>query len=239
MVEQGQLLFRLSSPELDYNIEIVARRLENLQAIRNSSQASPDLAKKRVTIDSEIDRVRKELSGFEKIREQLHVKAPFSGQMKDMNPALHAGQWVSKDFLLGLLADDSSRVFSGYVREQDAARLPEDSAGTFYSELSPLRTFRAAVKEIDKTASYEIYWRELSSLYGGSIPSEKDSSGHVRPLPRYTIYAVRFDPVQGTANGPMPDFAARGTIHIRGTEETFAKLLFKKAVSAFHREGSF
>jgi putative peptide zinc metalloprotease protein len=236
-VAAGQSLFRLSSPELDYNIKIVSRRLEDLLAIRNSSQAVASLAQKRMTIDNEIETVRKQLDGYKKIRDQLDIKAPFAGQMKNIDPSLHAGQWVRHDFLLGLLADDSSRILSGYVREQDVARLSENSSGIFYADYSPLSTFPVVLKYIGKTAAYEIFWPELSSMQKGPIPSEKGPQGQIQPSPRYNIYAVRLDLMPSGAGPHLPDFIARGKVRIRGASQSLANYLINKVFSGFVAEG--
>jgi len=235
-VEKDQILFRLSSPELDYNLKIVSRRLKDLTAIRASSQATPELAKKRMMIDSEIERTRKELEGFEEIKNRLLIKAPFAGQMKEVEQALHSDQWIDTNMLLGLLADDTSRVLSGYVREQDMEKLPEQGKGAFYVEYSPFRKFPAFVKDVDKTASYEVFWPELSSVYGGPVPAEMSRDGTIKPLPRHTIYAVRFDLAEAAAGSAIPDFAARGTVHLSGDRESLYNILIRNTVSGFIRE---
>lgn len=227
-VEAGQKLFRLSSVELDYNIHIVSRRLRDLKDIRGSSQAVPELARKRVMIDSEIERTQKELEGFQKIREQLEVRAPFAGEMKDVNESLRPGQWVGKGMMLGLLADESGRTISGYVREQDIGRLNPGEGGIFYPEFTPFQKYPAIMKEVDSSASYEVFWPELSSLFGGAIPAEVDRERRIKPLPRHTIYAVRFELEPGAEAPPVPGFVARGEIRVAGARESLFNLLIKK-----------
>ena len=236
-VEKGQILFRLSSPNLDYNIANASNQLAALLDIRSSSQASLELAKKRMMIDKEIESARAQLESYQKIRDQLQIRASFAGQMKEIDLMLHPGRWVSSDVLLVLLVNDTERVLSGYIREQDISKLMPDSVGTFYPESSLFSQFQAKLKNIDETASYHVYWPELSSIYGGPVPSENVGGGLVRPSPRYTVYAVNFGILLPQKDSRFPDFAARGTIRINGVRETFANMLFKKAVSSFLWEG--
>ena len=99
-VEKGDLLFRLSSPQLDFNIGLVSQKLENLLEIRRNSQATLELARKRLTIDSEIEKTRKELGGYYKIQDQLEIRAPFSGlelpysSRRDMRPGISVSAMV-------------------------------------------------------------------------------------------------------------------------------------------------
>lgn len=234
-VEAGALLYKLSAPDLEYNIDIVSKRLKNLEEIKMSGQASPELAKKRVTLDSEIDRARKELAGYREVKDQLEIRAPFSGIMKDVAPALKAGQWVSSNMLLGLLADNSSYIISGYVREQDVERLKEHKDGAFYAEFSPFIQYGVILTSVDQAVIHDLYWSELSSVHNGPIPSERDQQGRIRPLPRYTYYAAKFD-LAATSEKNFPDFVARGAIRLEAAPQSLSKMLINKAISFFVRE---
>lgn len=235
-VQKGDTMFKLSSPDLDYNISIISRRLESLQEIRLSSQADPELARKRITIDSEIEKTRKELAGYMEIKSQLEVSAPFSGELKHLDPSLHVGQWVSRDLMLGLLVDSSKVKLSGYIREQDIERLKDSGKAKFYADYSPTETFDVVLKSYDETSIEEIFWAELSSLQNGPIPSERDAGGGIRPLPRYTFYPAEFELGEGAEKNSVPDFVARGTIEISATPQNAFKSLINKGISYFVTE---
>lgn len=232
-VEKGDLLFRLSSYNLDHNINITRQRLKDLEGIRESSQATPELANKRVMIDSEIENTRKELEGLFVILEQLNITAPFSGTINILDSALKSGQWVSTKFMLALLADDESKILSGYVSEQDSDMLSENYKGKFYAEYSLFKTFDVVLDKVEKTGAIDLFWAELSSKQGGPIPSETNSEGRTSTLPRYTVYAVQFNLAEGDKSNLLPNFIARGAIHVAGKRESFAKILIKKGISSF------
>lgn len=238
-VAAGQVLFKLSSPDLDYNIALVSQRLRVLQEVRSSSQANRNLMRQRATIDSEIAAARQELDGYLEIREQMAVKAPHAGTVRDIDPSLHAGQWLSTDSSLALIVDDSAPVISGYVREGEAARVAAGAVGTFYPEFSPFRRIETEVKSVDQTALSNIYWPELASVHGGAVPAERDSAGGLRPLPRHTYYAARFSVAEGGQPFDSPEFIVRGTVRLETEPVRLSNVLIKKGLSVMFQESGF
>lgn len=238
-VESGALLFKLSSPQLDYNIEISQQRIEALQDIKDSGQANLDLAKKRMTLDSEIETGKKELEGLMTQRDQLQIRAPFAGIIKDLDRSLHIGQWISPDQMLGLMVDDAQPALTGYVREQDIARISKGSVGIFYPDFSPFRRYGVTLAQVEESATTEIYWPELASVHNGPLPSERDRGGGVRALPRYPLYSAKFALDTDSHNGDLPQFVVRGTIRLKASRTNTGNLLIKRAISVVIRESGF
>lgn len=238
-VKKDQLLFRLSSPHVEYSIESAEQKLRALESIRDTGQANPDLAKKRVTLDSEIDAAREELQGFLSQREMLRVRAPYDGVIRDLNPSLHAGQWVGSEEMLALMIDRSGVAISGYVKERDADRVVENNAGYFYPEFSPGQRYAVVLDQLDHAGTNEIYWTELASVHNGPLPSERGKGGVVRSLPRYTLYPAQFSIPEYNHNAAIPDFVIRGTIRLKARPTNLANILIKRAVSVVIRESGF
>ena len=230
-VEKGETLFELSSHDLDHNINITQLRLNDLKKIRNSSQATAELANKRSMIDSEIENTQKELNGFLKIQKQLTIKAPSSGTIEMMDPLLKSGQWVNKTTMLALLADKTSRTLSGYVSEQNVDKLSDTPMGKFYADYSPFSTYNVTLNEVEKTSTTTLFWPELSSSQGGAIPAEANEDGTIRPLPRFTVYPVRFQLHEDENVNFLPNFIARGTVIMEGERRSLAKMLIDKGIS--------
>ena len=238
-VAEGDLLLKLSSPDLDFSIEIAKQRLQDLIDIKNSGQANLDLSKKRMTLDSEIETGRKELDGLIAQKEMLQIKAPFEGVVRDLNTVLHAGEWVSTDLMLGVLVDDRTQIVSGYVREKDIARVAKGSEGVFYVEYSPFKRYPVSLDHLEENGTNQIYWPELSSIHNGPLPSERDGNGNVRSLPRYTLYAAHFLVGENIQEQDIPEFVARGTIRLDARRTSLLNLLIKRAISVVIRESGF
>lgn len=238
-VKTNDTLFRLSSPDLQFNIEIASRRLSDLESIREKGQANLDLAKKRVTLESEIDSARKQLEGYIKQREMLVIRAPYNGIVRDMDPWLHVGQWVGRDHKLGLLVDTQRPVLSGYVREKDMPRVTVGRQGIFYAEFSPMVRYDVILEKIEPTGTSDIYWPELASVNKGEIPATRDSYGNVKSLPQHTLYAVRFQMVNNGHNQELPEFVSRGDIRLEVVRTNTFNLLIRHVISVLIRESGF
>lgn len=238
-VEKDDVLFKLSSPQLDYDIELVSQRLATLLDIQASGQANLDLAKKRMTIESEIDTARKELEGLKTQSAQLQIRAPYAGFIKDMDLSLHVGQWISSEQMLGLIIDDQKPILSGYVAEQDISRLVQGSKGVFYPEFSPFTRYEVELSQLEQAGTKEIFWPELASIHHGPIPAERDGQGGVRSLPRYTLYAAKFNLDEDSHNADSPAFVSRGMIRLKVKRTNALNLLIQRAISVVMRESGF
>ncbi len=232
-VKEGDVLFQLSSYDLDHNINITQLRLNDLKKIRESSQATLELANQRSLINSEIENTREELNGYLDVKKQLTIKAPFSSTVEMIDPALRSGQWVNKNFMLALLADKNSKILSGYVSEQDIDKLSDITQGKFYPDYSPFETYDVILNDIGETSSSTLFWPELSSSQGGPIPSEASQDGVIRPLPRFTVYPVDFRLQEGQNINSLTNFISRGTVVMEGEKRSLAKSLIDKGISIF------
>ena len=238
-VEKGEILFRLSSYDLDKNIKSVTQRLEDLKVIRASSQATSELANKRSLINTEIENTQDELQGLKRISKSLTVKAEFSGTIKSMDSGLREGQWINSRTMLALLANDNNKVLSGYISETNVEKISNLSDGKFYADYSPFETHNVTLKKIDKSTADRIYWIELASINGGAIPTEKKSDGSTATLPQFTVYPIQFDLDLKEQDNLLPNFIARGTVVMTGKEESFINPLIQKVSSIFVRESGF
>jgi len=238
-VEKGDILFQLSSYDLDHNINITTQRLNDLKAIRNSSQAIAELANKRSMINSDIENTLQQLEGYEEIRNKLTIKAPFAGTVKIMDASLKEGQWINTRALLALITDNDKKTLSGYIRERDIDKIANKDSAKFYAEYSPFTTYDVRLDQLEKTRVNTLFWPELSSLHGGPIPSETTQEGNIRPLPRYTYYPVRFEINKHNDDNPFPEFTARGTVVMFGKDQILAKSLIKKGTSVLVMDSGF
>ncbi|MEZ5902937.1 MAG: biotin/lipoyl-binding protein [Alphaproteobacteria bacterium] len=172
-VEKGDILFRLSSSDLNKNIKIVTQRLEDLKAIRASSQATVELANRRSLINTEIENTEDELQGLKKISNSLIVQARFSGTIKIIDSSLQEGQWINNRTMLTLLANDNKKILSGYIRETDVEKISDLQDGKFYADYSPFEVYDVTLKKLDQSTADTIYWVELSSINGGQSQQKK------------------------------------------------------------------
>lgn len=236
-VKKGEVLFQLMSPKLDNDIAKARLKLAALIGIRDREQASAELVRKRPTLESDIENARKELEGYEVQKGRLTVTAPFDGTVRDLEPYIHEGIWLHPGTQLAVIIGPEKLTLSGYVSEQDAGRLKQEAKGWFYSELSPFSRVPVELGRIEETDTTDIFWPELSSVFGGALPAERSrESGTIRPLARHPIYAVQF---RLTDELRMPDYTTPGTVVLEAEPVSYASLLAQRFMSLVMRESGF
>lgn len=235
-VKKDDILFRLSSVSLDYEIKSAQENLKSLQKIRSSSQAILALTKKMGTLDSEIESARQQIDGLMAMKEQLNIRAPYDGVLRDVDPSLHVGQWIPTHMTLALLVNNKNHVLSGYVREKDVARIAAGRKGVFYPEFSPMERYDVVLETIDQSAISEIHWSELSSIFNGPLPAKREASGLIKTLPRHTLYSTKFKIADAGRGGNFPEFIVRGTVRLESEAVSPSSALIYNMISLFNRE---
>ena len=242
-VMAGQVLFDMSAPDLQYDIDKARHKLDSMNEIRNREQSSRELFNKRLTLDEQIVSAGKELSGLLAQQEKLTIRAAYAGVIRDMDKTVHEGQWVHTGMLLCLLVDPAKFILSGYVREHDHDRIAEGGKGYFYADDMPFSRYPVTISQIEQTDAKDIFWPELASVYGGPLPAERRGRDPLpHPLSRYTLYGVKFAlaPESESVNKmALPGFVTRGSIEMKATPISPFNLLIKKVLSVFVEESGF
>lgn len=238
-VAEGQEMFRLSAPDIDYQIDLARQKLAMLTTVREREQAQQALVRQRPTLDADIESAKKELEGHRAQKERLVITAPFPGRVRDLDPYLHEGQWISPEMLLAVVVGPESLVLSGYVSEQDVTRVAPDARGWFYADFTPFARFPVAVRKIEQTDSLDIYWPALATVYGGPLPAERKPGGGLRPLPRYPVYAAEFSLRDAEGNAALPSFTAPGVVVLEAEPVSAISLLAQRLWSLVMRESGF
>lgn len=233
-VNAGDVLFRISSPSLEHDINAARLKVRALKEIKGRQEANLSLTNKWLTRDEDISTEEQKLSGLLKQEDKLIVRAAFSGTVQDIDHSLHTGQWVAASHLLAVLADTQTLILSGYVDEEDHGRITEGASGYFYPEASPLARYPVALIQVETTNSTEIFWPELSAAFGGPLPSDESQKG--MSVSRYPLYPVKFAMAgDGNIIAPFP-FVARGAVKLPGKPESVVKLLIKRGISIIQQE---
>lgn len=236
-VKKGDVLFQLMSPKLDNDIAKARLKLTSLIGIRDREQASAELVRNRPTLESDIENARKELEGHETQKARMTVTAPFDGRIRDLDTYVHEGMWLHPGLQLAVIIGPEKLSLSGYVSEQDTGRLKKDATGWFYSDLSPFKRYPVALKRIEDTDTTDIFWPELSSVFGGALPAERArDTGTIRPLARHPIYAAQFSL---TGDVPPPAYTTAGTVVLEAAPVSYASLLAQRFMSLVMRESGF
>ena len=239
-VKEGDLLFRLFAPDVDYKIARAEQHLATLLMIKEREHTQRALVNKRPTLDADIESAREELKGHEEQKARLAVRAPFDGIVRDVAPYLHEGQWISPVDMLAVVVEPETLALSGYVSEQDMPRVKGSPQGWFYADYTPFSRYPIEVEKIEQTDSPDILWPSLASVFGGPLPAERTRTGTgLRPLPRYPVYAAKFTLLENDGNTVLPGFTATGTVVLDAEPVSAVSLLAQRLWSLVMRESGF
>lgn len=196
-VEQGDLLVVMHSSDLQR--EIQKARLE-LTAAQTRKKLGYLLKKKdqesKPALDQKIKQARENLRQLLKKQENLTIRAPFSGTVKDLPYDIHEERYVNASQPLMRIVQKTEPVLLAYVKESQITRISRRNEGRFYADFELSSWFSAHVTKISSTDTEDMRWLSLASPYGGDLATKKvDKSGqNVKLKPLDAIYEVTLSP---------------------------------------------
>ncbi len=190
-VSAGAVLARLTSPELEYQLRAAAAEEATLRWQVEQQSFNDELRKAGPALRKQWETAQEALGGLHAQLELLTLRAPFDGQIVDVNPDLRPGVWLKGGERLFDVIGDRGVRGEGFIQEAGLARIHEGAAADFVADLPELSTHRCVVSGIDHVNLATVDPPYAASIYGGSIPSRKDSTGAILPLA--ATFRVRFD----------------------------------------------
>ncbi len=204
-VKAGELLLRISSDALEYEMRQTKFDLQGVRATIRSLGSGGEQGAHRSWLIAEEERLRISLEKYKEALAQLEVRAPLSGEIRDVNPDLYQGAFVAKDTPVCTLSDPAKHEIRAFVHEKLVTDIP--AAEKLQSEV------RFAAPELPKTEAeflskslFPVQHLPNNSLFdfaGGSIVSVQDMFG-IRPRDAYFAYTFRVTDVPLQSAHGMP-----------------------------------
>ncbi|MDZ5645898.1 HlyD family efflux transporter periplasmic adaptor subunit [Nitrospirillum sp. BR 11828] len=230
-VTAGQVLFRLSSPDLDYKLVQQRQKIETLQW-EAAYRGGVDPKRQRIAAQ-ELETAQAELRGLEAERAKLTVTAPFAGVMAEVAEPLSPGEWLPARERLGLLLDPGRPMIEAYVREADLHRVAVGGEGRFRPDQSVTGAVDGRIQDIDDTSTRVLTRRYLASPFGGDIPAREDKQHQM--VPEESLYRVLIAP----AKDATPATLERGRVTLEGARESLLGSLWRRTAAVLLREAGF
>lgn len=231
-VRQGDILFTIISPALDQERRVTAietalaeRRLQRIGA------SAGDLSEKSLN-QNRLASLAARAAGVAERSADLVVRAPFDGVMREVNPALAAGRWVSRKEQLGYLAADAEGLsVRGYVAAGDRARLAKGSAGRFVPDDVSRPALAVEVENLGIAGLSDVAIPQLSSKFGGMFAVHELAGGHLTPVDASYDVAAR-------VVGPVaePTQTASGLLVLEAEPQSYAGKVFRQILRVLVRE---
>jgi putative peptide zinc metalloprotease protein len=231
-VQAGDALFVLEAPEIRNRAAVsrvtagtLAEQLDRLQAV-------PEGEEKRAVLERELARELAEIDGDLAELARLEIRAPFAGDLLDVDPELAPGAWVKPAQPLGIVVAPGEWIVEAFVDEAALARARPGDTARFYPRGEEMAPLAGRVESIDHARVHQLPHPMLSAFHGGPVETAAESS---RLAPRAALYRahIRLD---------APPAARRvmlGTAVIHAAPSSLGGDAFRRAAGVLVRESGF
>ena len=192
-VVEGELLFRLEDPQLEFERDLAKAKYEEVAARLAAARAVDNIEAQQLqeelnTSKAELDNLRDEL-------QQLVVMSPVAGEffLPPEIPADH--RFVAKGDLLGYVLD-RDKVRLRVMVSQDDIGIVRGRSKTLRAKLAnwPEQTFAAKLVRINPSASKQLPSAVLGSQYGGDISVDPTDPDGMKTLVDWFQLEVELQP---------------------------------------------
>ncbi len=230
-VEKGDTLVILEAPNIEQQIRMLEQRITALEMHMQREVAYLEDRNDHQVLLEKLQGERKKMQGLFKIRDQLTLRAPFTGLVTDMASSLHAGRWVNTEFPIVYLINPEEMVVEAYATEAQQVRLASGTEGWFYADDPAREARRGRVQDLRQVDESQFALAYLASLYSGPIPVRQDEQGNLKP--EASIYRVTLDVDD---EGEEWNQAIRGMAHVQGESRSVVRQLWEHVGAVFIRE---
>lgn len=217
-VREGDVLLELRAPVLEQDLVLARERKMLLESRIDRSGSDEEDRASLIVLTNELESVKEEIEGLQRITEQLVMRAPFDGTITDLDPELHAGMWINTKTPLAVLQSQQAPRIKGYVGEENVFRFKVGSTAKFVPENPDLPIIAARVSDVAEASSQQLDEPYLALPFGGSIPVEEARKEELRPM--QAAYAVALEPAADSALS-RPNMAIRGVAILEGEPRSF------------------
>ncbi len=231
-VKEGETLFTMSNPELDYNLGQAAALCRDLEKELQRMISGNDSLEYRRIMESRLAAALSELAGYRRQERQMQVKAKISGTVLDLAKGLRPGLWIDDNQLMALVVDRSRPVIETFVDENRLETIKNDAFGLFFPD-NDTRPLSCRVSRIDPLAAAFLDEPYLASMYGGEIGVRPDEQKRMRLTA--SMYRITLAPEEQI----RPERITRGKVVLTGRKRSILKQCWRRVEAVFIRESGF
>ena len=239
MVNQGQVLFTLESPDL----QLAQQRASNLADARAKELLGLtgllDGEERRAQVTSQQDKFLAEASLYSGEQSRMQLAAPFAGVLGDLDAQLANGVWVAPRQPLAVVVDPSSWTVEAFVAEEDVARVRVGDAARIHLGARSLDVLQGHVTEVDSSRTSVLPHSMLDARVGGplatvAVSAPGDAQRQER-APKDAIYRVRIA-VEGIPEGRQMMLSS---VVIAGEKRAWLPSILTRIAAVAVRESGF
>ena len=233
-VPAGAVLLELSSPDLKNRQANAQARANRLRWQASAGAFDSEQRSQWQVLQEQVSSVDAELASVQADTSRYAPIAPFDGVLRDIDPDLRPGAWLSQQEIVARLVSKEGQHAITYLDEDEVGRVAVGDSARFYSDGLEGPFLALEVARIDADASRTLPDIELSSLYGGTLVV-REKKGLL--YPERSLYRVTLK-VTAPAK-ELAQHAWRGKVVIAGRWSAPGWRFLRTAVSLFWREAGF
>ena len=236
VITTDAVLAKLSSAKLEAEIEVSRRRQALLKVRLARSVADREELSISTVLGKELQTETDKLNTLLEKRQAFIIKAPFEGQIVDVDANLHTQQWVANDRHLAVLRSTDGVRISGLSQGDDFVRMKADEVGIFIPDNVQISSFPVRVIQMASMAQETLDDEILSDIHGGRIPLIANQQDGMKPLG--TWFRVTFEAEDLPDNFELKSLM-RGVVVIEGVRESYFTKFSRRVLSVLIRESGF
>ena len=231
-VRQGDVLYKLTSPELDFRERQAVSLTRELQETLQHQITGDDFSESKKVVESQLAEAQAELSGYRNEKKRLQIQAGSDGVIRDVPNGLRAGLWLDSSQKLGVVVGLSHVIIEAYIDEHFLQSIEKGTTGLFFAD-NDSEPLRCHVEEIDLTVTSFLKEPYLASLYGGDIGVQVSEEKKLQPRQSwYRLLLVAEEQL-------VAEQVIRGTVVLKGRQRSIIAGAWRRAVAVFIRESGF
>ncbi len=234
VVKAGDALVILENPSLEKEVHLAETKVAKWEYRLGRMAGYGQDRDQRQVIGESLRAVLAELTGLEAKRDNLILKAPITGIVRDRADSLTVGRWIDRKLPVAYLIDGTHVEIEGLVPVDELAYVEVGQPARFIPLDLTRPSIEARVTEIAEVDEREFTLPYLASIYGGDVPVRKDDKDRLRP--EISVYRVRLQ--VGQAASPVEQ-ATVGHVQIQGQPSSVARRAWDQTVSVLIRESGF
>lgn len=231
-VKSGDVVAELQSDKLDAEIALVETRIRATRV--RLARVAADIGDREqiIVLERELQSLLAERAGLSKVKSDLVLRAPLSGQVVELTPALHEGRFVPKTQLLFVIAGGGELQARGYVSEGDVRRIAAGNAAQLIFNDGRIAKLHLSVAEVGESGVDNLELSDLGSIYSGPVDAVWTQEKKIAPVTAQ--YPVRFTV---DADPDLLPHRIRGLAVVSGVRESYAVRIWRQIVRIGIREG--
>lgn len=236
-VAQGSVLIQLHAPDLELRRQSQLAKVEGLRWQAARAGLDADSKAHLLVSDEALSTAQAELASLDTELLTYAPRAPFSGQLRDLDPDLQTGQWISRKERIGLLVRDDGRwLVETWLDEDAVQRVSAGDTAIFITDGADRAVRHLKVVTIDRDASRSLPRGELAAHSGGHVLTREKAG---QAIPERAVYRVTLTPdATEQADEPL-GHSLRGELTIHARWEAPGWRYLRQAMAVMLREFGF